>query len=137
MARKKAAQWVEYEKDEIEKIVEKLAKEGHEPAKIGLILRDRYGIPGTRKYGIRILPLVEKNAKKEVPHDMFNLMRQAVELRDHLAQNKNDAKARHALDKIESMIRRLGKYYARSGRLRSGWRYDTGEARLLVKGVGR
>ena len=74
MPRKKAAQWVEYEKEEIEAIAQKLAKEGNEPAKIGLILRDRYGIPSASKYGISIMKISEDHAKRPVPHDMFNLI---------------------------------------------------------------
>ena len=37
--------WVEYSAHEVEEIVAKLAKEGSSPTQIGLVLRDRYGVP--------------------------------------------------------------------------------------------
>ncbi|MBI4895331.1 MAG: 30S ribosomal protein S15 [Candidatus Aenigmarchaeota archaeon] len=125
--------WVKYEKDEIEKLILKLAKEGHSNAKIGIILRDQYGIPRVREFKIKLKKVVETQQKPEVPEDMFNLMKQAVNLHRHLHDNKPDAKAKHGLEYIESKIRRLGKYYVKKKTLKKGWKYDIEQAKLLVK----
>ena len=40
--------WMNYKAKEIELLVIKLAKEGNQTSKIGLILRDTYGIPDVK-----------------------------------------------------------------------------------------
>ncbi len=130
---KKKQAWVAYEKEEIEKLVAKLAKEGNSSAVIGAMLRDQYGIPDVRAYGLRIGKITEKEAKKEITEDMHNLMVKAVTLHRHMDANKGDAKAKHGLELLESKIRRLGKYYSRKGKLQKNWKYNIDDAKLLVK----
>jgi small subunit ribosomal protein S15 len=126
-------EWLSYDKEEVEKIVAKLAKEGKPSAQIGLILRDQYGIPDIRVFNTRVTKIMEKSARKEVPEDLYNLLSKAVLLHRHRASHKADAKATHGLELLESKIRRLGKYYARTGRLPRDWKYSIEQARLLVK----
>jgi small subunit ribosomal protein S15 len=121
-----------YEKDEIEALVTKLAKEGNSSAMIGQLLRDQYGIPDARKFGIRVSKAAQAVSSQEVPEDMFNLLKQAVIVHRHRGFNKKDAKARHSLDHIESKIRRLVKYYIREKRLPKDWSYSIEKAKLLV-----
>ncbi|MCK5108041.1 MAG: 30S ribosomal protein S15, partial [Nanoarchaeota archaeon] len=47
-ADRKPIDWVTYSKKELELMVIKIAKEGHKPSMIGLILRDTYGIPSIK-----------------------------------------------------------------------------------------
>ena len=42
------AYWVKMEAKEVEELVVKLSKEGLDPAKIGLVLRDTYSIPSVK-----------------------------------------------------------------------------------------
>src|SRR3989344_2314430 len=109
------AGWVEYSADEIEKLVMKLAKDGFEPAKIGLVLRDQYGIPlvksATGKTITQILS--ENNLLRKIPYDLFNLLKKSVMLHTHIERNKKDAHAIHGVELLESKIRRLVKYYVR------------------------
>ncbi len=130
---KKRPAWLTYEKQEIESLITKLAKEGHTNAEIGIILRDQYGIPDVRALGLRISRITEKAVTKEVPEDVYNLIRQAVDLHRHLDENKKDAKAIHGVELVESKIRRLGKYYVRKGKLPAGWKYTLDKAKLIVK----
>ena len=125
--------WVQYERDEIEKLVVKLAREGNTKAKIGIILRDQYGIPSIKQFGTRISDVVDKEIKREIPEDLFNRLIKVVDLYQHLEKNKKDAKSKHSLDTVESKIRRLAKYYIRKGKLPKGWKYSIEKARLLVK----
>jgi len=49
--------WIKMKSDEMEKIVVELAKKGESPAKIGLILRDKYGIPKVKLFGKRMVEI--------------------------------------------------------------------------------
>jgi len=128
------AAWVKLTPEEIEQIVVKQAKKGYGSAKIGLSLRDEYGIPSVKLKGMRIAKLMKKNdAYPEYPEDMFNLMKKAVNLYKHLDKNKRDATSKRGLELAESSIRRLGKYYKRKGILPKDWKYNIDQARLIVK----
>ena len=50
-----------------------------------------------------------------------------------MEQNHGDANSKHGLELLESKIRRLGKYYARTGKLQKGWKYSIEQARLIAK----
>ena len=130
---KKKPVWLGYEKSEIENLIVKLAKEGKTNAEIGIVLRDQYGIPDVRALDIRVAKVTEQHVTKEVPEDMYNLIRQAVDLHRHLDVHKKDAKAIHGVELVESKIRRLGKYYSRKGRLPADWKYSLDKAKLIVK----
>ncbi len=130
---KRRPAWLMYEPHEIEKLIVKLAKEGNTNAQTGLILRDQYGVPDVRSLGMRVSKIAEKEVKKDVPDDIYNLIKKAVNLHKHLNQNKHDAKSVHGLELLESKIRRLGKYYARTGKLPRDWTYSMDKAKLLVK----
>jgi len=124
---------VDYDKDELENLILKLARENKTPSEIGIILRDQYGIPDVRVLGLRIRNVVEKEIKGEVPEDLYNLIKKAVNLHRHVGNNRKDSKSRHGLELVESKIRRLGKYYVKTKRLPSNWRYTIEKARLMVK----
>ena len=128
-------EWVEYSTEEIEELILKLTKEGNSTSKIGIILRDQYGIPDVKLItGQKITKILEKHDQGlEYPGDLMNLIRRAVNIRDHLEENPKDLHTRRGLRIIESKIRRLVKYYTREGVLPEGWRYDPRSAALLVK----
>jgi small subunit ribosomal protein S15 len=128
-------EWVEYSTEEIEELILKLTKEGNSTSKIGIILRDQYGIPDVKLItGQKITKILEKHDQGlEYPEDLMNLIRRAVNIRDHLEENPKDLHTRRGLRIIESKIRRLVKYYTREGVLPEGWRYDPRSAALLVK----
>lgn len=119
-----------YEKEEVLKIIEKLDKQGLNRSMIGMKLRDQYGIPNLKEYGIRISSTTKQ---KEMPEDLYSLLVKAVNVHNHMATNKKDATSKHGLEKVESKIRRLVKYYIRKGTLPKGWKYTIESARLLVK----
>lgn len=118
-----------YTKEELEKLIQKLVKEGHAPSKIGLILRDQYGVPDVSKYGIKLSTV----ASSEVPEDLYNLLVKVVRLHVHMVTSRKDFTSKHGLEKMESKIRRLGKYYIRKGKLPADWKYTIEDAKLLVK----
>jgi len=112
-----------------------MAKEGKNTSKIGLILRDQYGIPSVKAVtGKSISELMDENKMlPKYPEDLMNLMRKAVRLHKHVAVNKQDKHNTHSLKLVESKIKRLVTYYKRNGKLPSDWYYTPGQAALLVK----
>ncbi|MEN6554043.1 MULTISPECIES: 30S ribosomal protein S15 [Methanobacterium] len=128
-------EWVEYSTEEIEELILKLTKEGNSTSKIGIILRDQYGIPDVKLItGQKITKILEKHGQGlEYPEDLMNLIRRAVNIREHLEENPKDLHTRRGLRIIESKIRRLVRYYTNEGVLPEGWRYDPRSAALLVK----
>lgn len=132
---KGSPRWVKYKKKEVEKLVIKYAKEGKSSAEIGMILRDQFGIPLTKRVtgkGISRI-MKENNFYPKFPEDLFNLFNQAMNLRDHLAKNKKDYTSKRGLELLESKIRRLGKYYAKNGVLPSDWKYEPEKVKLLIQ----
>jgi small subunit ribosomal protein S15 len=128
-------EWIEYSNEEIEELILKLTKEGNSTSMIGIILRDQYGIPDVKLVtGEKITKILEKHGQGlEYPEDLMNLIRRAVNIREHLDENPKDLHTRRGLRIIESKIRRLVRYYTREGVLPEGWRYDPRSAALLVK----
>ncbi len=127
--------WVRYKKGEIEEIVVKLAKEGNSTSKIGLMLRDQFGVPSVKLLTGRTISQIMKDEKiyPKIPEDLFNLLEQSVDLRNHLEKNKADYTSKRGLELLESKIRRLGKYYVRKRVLPLDWQYDSEKAKLLVQ----
>ena len=126
--------WVRYKKNEVEELVIKFAKEGHSSSKIGLILRDQFGIPSVKiMIGKDISDIMKENKfYPEIPEDLLNLLKQAVNLREHLGKNKKDYTSKRGLELLESKIRRLGKYYDKKGIL-PGWKYKPEQAKLIIQ----
>lgn len=132
---KTTPKWVRYKKDEVIKLVLKFANEGNSSSNTGLILRDQFGIPSVKVItGKTISEIMNENkVYPKYPEDLFNLLKQAVNLRVHLEKNKKDYTSKRGLELLESKIRRLGKYYVRAGTLPENWRYDPEQAKLLVQ----
>jgi len=128
-------EWIEYSTEEIEELIMKLKKEGNSTSMMGIILRDQYGIPDVKLVtGMKITQILEKHDQGlEYPEDLMNLIRKAVNIRDHLKENPKDLHTRRGLRIVESRIRRLVKYYRGEGVLPEGWRYEPKQAALLVK----
>lgn len=128
-------EWVMYTNEEIEELILRFNREGRSASEIGIVLRDTYGVPSVKKVvGEKITAILEKNDQiGDYPEDIMNLIRRAVNIRDHIKENPKDLHSKRGLNIIEFRIRRLGKYYSKEGKLPEGWRYDPKEAALLVK----
>ena len=128
-------EWVTYTNEEIEDMILKFNREGKSTSEIGIILRDQYGIPKVKDVtGERITEILKRNNQaNEYPEDLMNLIKRAVNIRDHLNENPKDIHSKRGLTIIESRIRKLSSYYVDEGELPKGWRYDPEEAALLVK----
>lgn len=127
--------WVQLSKKEIEEVVVKLGKKGMPPSRIGVVLRDQYGVPSVKLMtGKRIAQILEeKGVKTPLPEDLMNLLRSAVKLDKHLSENPKDMTAKRGMQLVEAKILRLTRYYAREGKIPADWRYDLNKAKLLVR----
>ncbi len=127
--------WVSAKPADVEALVVKLAKEGHSPSMIGLILRDQYGIPDVRAItGKKLTQILrEHGLAPSIPEDLRNLILKAIRIRRHLETHRKDMHNKVALLRVESKIRRLVKYYKREGVLPPDWRYTPERADLLVR----
>ncbi|RLE52355.1 MAG: 30S ribosomal protein S15 [Candidatus Methanomethylicota archaeon] len=121
--------WCKYTAEEVENLVVELARRGHPPSMIGIILRDQYGIPLVKQItGKKIVEILrEKGLAPQIPEDLANLIRRAERIRRHLEEHPKDEHSRKGLRLIESKIWRLTKYYRRIGRLPEKWSYQPGK----------
>ena len=128
-------EWIGRTPKEVEELVVKLAREGIPPSRIGIILRDQYGIPSVRQVTGKDMAeiLREYGVGPSVPEDLLNVIKSAVRLYGHLDRNPKDFTSKRALERIESRIHRMVKYYKRRGLLPVDWRYDRKRAALLVR----
>jgi small subunit ribosomal protein S15 len=126
--------WIEHSAEEVENLVLKLAKRGYTKSMIGVILRDSYGIPlvqvVTGKSVSKILE--ENNIEASLPEDLSNLVKKALSIRKHIETNHKDLEAKKGLNRTESKIYRLIKYYKKKGYLESTFKYDPEKIRTLV-----
>ena len=128
-------EWSSYSKGEVEEIVRKLAREGVSPTKIGLILRDQYGVPlVSRVLGVKMKEFLANEAlTAKFPDDLLSLIKRAVGMREHLKDFPSDTHNQVKLLHVESKIHRLSKYYTRMKRVPAGWKYNSETAALLIK----
>ncbi|MEN6609955.1 MAG: 30S ribosomal protein S15 [Methanoregulaceae archaeon] len=132
--RKEVPAWSNTDVKSIEKIIVDLRKEGTSMAQIGLILRDRYGVPDVKLLtGKRIGDILESQGiHADLPEDLRNLIVKALGLRKHLVENAKDLHNKRQLQLTESKVRRLVKYYVSSGKLPKGWSYKPEDAEILL-----
>lgn len=130
-----SAKWVTYDPQEVERLVVKLRNEGVRMSMIGMVLRDQYGIPSVKTVTKKTIKQIlrENEALPELPEDLLNMLRKAVNLRNHMEKSKKDYTSKHGLELLESKIRRLGKYYIKRKELPEDWKYKPERAKLIVE----
>lgn len=126
--------WSNTNKEEIENTIQQLATQGKSSSEVGMILRDRYGVPDvTLATGKKIVAVMkEKNVAPKVPEDIYNLIVDVLELKKHTDKNPKDVHNKRALNNKVSKIRRLEKYYRREGVLPEDWKYSIQRAEMLI-----
>lgn len=126
--------WAVYKAKEIELLIGKIGKEIKSASKIGMVLRDNYGIADvkavTKKSITKILE--EKGINQEFPEDLLALMKRSVQIRKHIDENHKDQTAKRGLLLTESKIKRLVKYYKKINKLDLKWKYDPTKAKLSI-----
>ena len=131
---RKKPTWVKYNTKEVEALVIKLAKQENTASKIGLILRDSYGIPDVKAITkSKITQILEANKlKTELPEDLLNLIKKHIKITTHRETNKQDMTSKRGLQLTESKINRLVKYYKKNKKIPQDWKFDRSKAKLVV-----
>jgi small subunit ribosomal protein S15 len=126
--------WVELSAEEVENEVVKLARKGYSKSRIGVLLRDSYGIPLVRVVtGKTISQILEENdIKTPIPEDLTDLIKKALNLRKHMETNHKDLESRKGLQRTESKIFRLIKYYKKKNVLAKDFKYDVEKIRTII-----
>ena len=127
--------WMGYKAREVELLVAKLAKDEKTTSQIGLYLRDNYGIPSVKEITKKKITQILKDKKLShpIPEDLRYLIRKSLAIRRHLEDNHKDEPANRGLTLTESKIKRLVKYYKRSGELPIEWKYDFRKASTYLE----
>lgn len=126
--------WIELSPEEVESEVVKLARRGHSKSMIGTILRDSRGVPLVKVVtGKKVTQILNENdIEALLPEELANLVRKALAVRKHLETNHKDLEARKGLNRTESKIYRLIKYYKKKKMLAYDFKYDPNKIRTLV-----
>jgi len=123
---KKTPSWVKYTPEEVESLVLKLSREGNTPSIIGVLMRDRFGVPLVKSItGKNVQEILHGDEQQShaLPEDLGVLVKKAEDLRRHLEKNRKDHVNKRSLAMLESKIHRLVKYYRMKGQLRPDWQY--------------
>ena len=91
-------EWVKLKPAEVEKLVLDLHKSGETPAKIGLILRDKHGIPKAKLVGKKISKIIIDNKQTPVT-EKVTFAKKIATLEGHIAKHKHDYSAKKSLSK--------------------------------------
>ncbi|MBT7706683.1 hypothetical protein HN747_04510 [archaeon] len=106
--------WVKMKEPELKKIIAELA-EKHSPSKVGMILRDQYGIPTTRIFGKKLNAYL-KEVGVNVNPDLENAEKKVEGLKEHLKENITDRHAKHKLQHAQSRLNITRNYFARKNK---------------------
>ena len=88
--------WLKYTADEVRGIIIKLGNKGMTAEKIGLTLRDQYGIPKVKLFGFKIKQILDEKEKYEDPN-VHNLKKNLDRIITHYKKHKGDKKAERSL----------------------------------------
>ena len=104
--------WLKYTEEEVKAIILKLANKGISAEKIGLILRDQYGIPKVSLYGLKIKQVLEEKEKFQEP-TINNLKINLNRILEHYKKNKGDKKAERSLIITKAKLKKIEEYHSR------------------------
>lgn len=106
--------WLKYTDKEVKAIILKLAEKGLTSEKIGLVLRDQYGIPKTKLYKIKIGKVLKEN-KKYQDSTYKNLNIKLEKIIKHFEKNKQDKKSERALIITKAKFKKIKDYNEKRG----------------------
>lgn len=103
--------WLKYSESEVREIILKIAEKNPEitAEKIGLILRDTYGIPKTKIFGFKIGDVLKEKGLYQNP-DLKNISEKVTKLKKHLSKHKGDKKTGRSLIKTEARHKLIKEY---------------------------
>jgi len=124
--------WVTTSAKEVEELVVKYGKDGVPMSQIGIKLRDQHAIPLTKiitKKSVKKI-LEENNVKQDIPEDLNNIVKKAINLQRHLKNNNSDKRNVRSLELVEAKVHRIATYYKKIGAIPQNWKYKSVVAQL-------
>jgi len=100
--------WLKMTEEEMKKLILELS-ERNQPAQIGLILRDQYGIPTTKVFGKKLSAYLKEAGRNEF-FEVKNIEKKVAKIKEHMKNNGQDKKAKHKFQKANSKLNALRKY---------------------------
>ncbi|HVY01224.1 MAG TPA: hypothetical protein VHA12_00475 [Candidatus Nanoarchaeia archaeon] len=99
-------EWMKMSAKEVEKLIVDLAKQGNTPEKIGLILRDKHGIPKAKLVGKKISQVLKEAG---ITYDTLkNVQEKRISALDnHIKAHKHDTSAKRSLAKRMWVVHKL------------------------------
>ncbi len=127
--------WLRYSDKEVEALIIRLFNQGNKTSQVGMILRDVYGIPDVKVVtGKSITNILKENKLgHKLPEDLTALILKDISIMKHLEKNPKDMPSKRGLILTESKIKKLSKYYKKSGKLSQDWVFIRENAKLLLE----
>ena len=107
--------WLKYTEEEVRAIILKLADKGMTAEKIGLTLRDQYGIPNVSLYDLKIKKVLDEKGKFQEPTTL-NLKAKLEKVIGHYKKNKQDKRAERSLIITKAKLKKREDYAAKKGK---------------------
>jgi len=106
--------WLKYTEGEVKEIILKIAEKNPDitSEKIGLILRDSYGIPKVSIYNLKIGKVLKEAGKYQNP-DLKNLTNKSSKLEKHLLRNHGDKRTHRSSIITRAKLKKVKDYLAR------------------------
>ena len=105
--------WLKMDEEELKKIIADLAKKYQQPAEIGFVLRDQYGIPTTKLYGKKLSKYLKEVGFNVADVDLKNAEKKLERMKEHLKNNITDRRTKHKLQKAQSRVAGVKRYLAK------------------------
>jgi small subunit ribosomal protein S15 len=99
--------WLKYTKSEVEKIILKLAEKELTAEKIGLVLRDQYGIPDVKLFDLKVKKVLKDKFKEPTNKNLDKKLQGIIQ---HYKKNKQDKKAERSLIITKAKLKKREDY---------------------------
>jgi len=102
-------EWVKIKPAEVESLILELHKEGKTPAQIGLILRDKHGVPKTKIVANKRISEILIENKKTISPEKNALQKKMTSLNTHIEKHHHDYCAKKSIAKKQWIMNKLSK----------------------------
>ena len=99
--------WLKYTKAEVEKIILKLADQDMTAEKIGLVLRDQYGIPDVKLFNLKVKQVMKDKFEEPTNKNLDNKLQKIIQ---HYKKNKQDKRAERSLIITKAKLKKREDY---------------------------
>jgi len=104
--------WLKYTKEDVKAIILKLANKEMSSEKIGLTLRDQYGIPSVKLFDIKIKEILGEKFAEPTTKNLDIRLQKII---GHYKKNKQDKKAERSLIITRAKLKKRKEYQERKG----------------------